>query len=186
MVSLVEFALYDRITEVTIAENTKRMYVITPEQIIKLEEPIRLQAKCRLWENHRAGRITASNLKAVVSTSADNPAKSLIKKLCYPEACKFSSAATTWGCQHEDAVEEFLDRFYLRHSDVTFDRYELRLSKLHPFMGASPDGIVSFSCHEKSLIKVKCPYSCRLCRWQKSICLQQVDGGLQLDKSHSY
>ena len=84
-------------------------YAITPDQIIKMEESTRLQAKYKLWENHRAGRITASNLKAVVSTSADNPAKSLIKKLCYPEACKFSSAATTWGCQHEeDTIEEFL------------------------------------------------------------------------------
>ena len=76
-------------------------------------------------------QVMASNLKAVVSTSADNPAKSLIKKLCCPEACKFSSAATTWGCQHEeDAIEEFLNQFYLGHSDVTFDR--CGLSKLHP------------------------------------------------------
>jgi len=87
---------YDEL--VTIAEDTKRTYTITPDQIIKLEESTRFQAKCKLWENYRAGRITASNLKAVVSTSAANPAKSLIKKLCYPEACKFSSAATTWGC----------------------------------------------------------------------------------------
>ena len=113
-----------------------------------------------------------------MSTSADNPAKSLIKKLCYPEACRFSSAATTWGCQHEeDAIEEFLDQFYCMHSDVTFDRCGLKLSKLHPFMGASPDGIVSCSCHEKSLIEVKCPYSCNkqsladLCRWQKKCLL---------------
>ena len=182
---------YDEL--VMIAEDTKRTYAITPDQIIKLEESTRLQAKCKLWQNHRAGRITASNLKAVVSTSADNPAKSLIKKLCYPEAYKFSSAATTWGCQHEeDAIEEFLDQFYLGHSDVTFDRCGLSLSKLHPFMGASPDGIVSCSCHEKSLIEVKCPYSCSkqsladYADGKKSVCLQQVDGGLKLNKSHSY
>ena len=60
---------YDEL--VMIAEDTKRTYDITPDQIIKLEES-RLQAKCKLWENHRASRITASNLKAVVSTSADN------------------------------------------------------------------------------------------------------------------
>lgn len=182
---------YDEL--ITIAENTKRTYDITSDQIIKLEESTKLQAKCKLWENHRAGRITASNLKAVVCTSADNPAKSLIKKLCYPEACKFSSAATAWGCQHEeDAIQEFLDQFYLEHSDVTFNRCGLRLNRSYPFMGASPDGIVSCSCHQKSLIEVKCPYSCSklsledFAEGKKGSCLQQVDGGLKLDKSHSY
>ena len=103
---------YDEL--VLIAEDAKRMYAITPDQIIKLEKSTRLQAKCKLWKNHRAGRITASNLKAVVSASADNPAKSLIKKFCYPKVCKFLSEVTTWCCQHEeDAIEEFLDRFYL-------------------------------------------------------------------------
>ena len=93
-------------------------------------------------------------------TSADNPAKLLIKQLYYPEACKFSSAATTWGYQHEeDTIGEFLDQFYL---DVTFDRCGIRLSKLHPFMGASPDGM----CHIPGP-EVKCPYSCK--QWVTSV-----------------
>lgn len=127
-----------------------------------------------------------------MSTSANNPAKSLIKRLCYPETCKFSSAAIAWGCQHENAIQEFLDIFYLEHSDMTFDRCGLRLNKLHPFMGARPDGIVSCSCHQKSLVEVKCPYSCSkqsladYADGKKSFCLRQVDGDLKLDKNHSY
>ena len=73
---------YDELVAIT--EDIKRMYTITSDQIIKLEESTRLQSKCKLWESHRAGRITASNLKAVVSTSANNSTKSLIKKLCHP------------------------------------------------------------------------------------------------------
>ena len=29
------------------------------------------------------------------------PAKSLVKSICYPEARKFATAATRWGCEHE-------------------------------------------------------------------------------------
>ena len=54
---------YDEL--VTIAEDTKRTYGITSDQIITLEESTKLQAKRKLWENLRAGRVTASNLKPV-------------------------------------------------------------------------------------------------------------------------
>ena len=77
---------------------------------MNLEELTRLQSKCHLWGIHRAGRITASNMKSVLCTSCDKPSLSLIKKLCYPEVYKFSNAAVSWGCQHEsDAIQEFLD-----------------------------------------------------------------------------
>ena len=43
---------YDEL--MTTAEDIKRTYAITSDQIIKLEESTKLQAKCKLWENHRA------------------------------------------------------------------------------------------------------------------------------------
>ena len=65
---------------------------------------------------HRAGRVTASNLKVAIHTDVNNPSKSFNQRICYPEACKFVSTATVWGCQHkEDAVQDFLDKFYLDH-----------------------------------------------------------------------
>ena len=47
------------------------------------------------------GLITASNLKTARKTNTAKPAKSLVKFICYPEAHKFSTAATRWGCKHE-------------------------------------------------------------------------------------
>ena len=46
------------------------------------------------------GLITASNLKTACKTNTAKPAKSLVKFICYPEAHKFSTAATGWGCKH--------------------------------------------------------------------------------------
>ena len=89
---------YDEL--VIAAENVKASYIVTDEESKNLEEATRLQARCKLWEVYRAGRVTASNLRATVHTDTINPSKSLIKRICYPEACKFVSSATTWGCQH--------------------------------------------------------------------------------------
>lgn len=45
--------------------------------------------------------MTASKMKAVYSTDPSNPAQSLISSICYPQLHKFTTAATTWGCEHE-------------------------------------------------------------------------------------
>ena len=143
------------------AKNVKASYSVTEEETRNLEEATRLQARCKLWEVHRPGRVTASNLRATVHTNANNSSRSLIKRICYQEACKFVSTVTTWGCQYEvDAVQDFLDGFFLEHSDVNFDNCGLVVNPKYPFMGASPDGIITCSCHGKSLIEVKCPYNC--------------------------
>ena len=84
---------------------------ITDEEIGNLEEATRLQDVYKLWEVHRAGRVTASNLRTTVHTDATNASKSLIKRICYPEACKLVSTATAQGCQHEG--QDFLDGFFL-------------------------------------------------------------------------
>ena len=73
-------------------------------QAEKVEELSRGQSSNKAWFTHRAGRITASNFKAVSHTNMNMPAQSLIKKICYPEAFKFSTDSTrynifiTWSC----------------------------------------------------------------------------------------
>ena len=66
-----------------------------------VEKAIRSQSQSKLWFKYRAGRITASRMKAVCRIDAGNPAQSLIKSICYPEAFSFSTKATKWGCKHE-------------------------------------------------------------------------------------
>ena len=127
---------YDEL--VVAAENVKSSYSVTDEESRNLEEVTRLQARYKLWEVHRAGRVTASNLRATVHTDANNPSKSLIKRICYPEACKFVSTATAWGCQQEvDGIQDFLDGFFLEHSDVKFESCGLVVNPKYLFMGAS-------------------------------------------------
>lgn len=70
---------------------------ISVEEYKAVEVETRQQSSCRLWFSQRAGRITASRLKAACHTDPAKPSKSLIKTICYPEAHKFSSAATKYS-----------------------------------------------------------------------------------------
>ncbi|KAL1415836.1 hypothetical protein MTO96_028619 [Rhipicephalus appendiculatus] len=55
----------------------------------EIEKETRQQSKSSKWFAFRAGRITASNAKAVCRTSVTTPSRSLVKRVCYPEATQF-------------------------------------------------------------------------------------------------
>ena len=48
-----------------------------------------------------------------------------------------------------------------KHSDFKISEVGLVLHLLYPFLGATPDGLVSCSCHGDGTLEIKCPYSCR-------------------------
>ena len=67
---------------------------LTLEQISEIEEATKAQSKCDAWFSFRAGRVTASRMKAVCCTDPAAPSISLIKQLCYPRSFCFSSVST--------------------------------------------------------------------------------------------
>ena len=61
----------------------------------------------------------------------------------------------------------------------------------YPFIGASPDGYVTCSCHGKSLIEVKYPYRCcdkniEAVANENDFCLTIEDEEYYLDNDHAY
>ena len=62
----------------------------------KVEQATRSQSHSKLWFKYSVERITASRMKAVCHIDTRNPAQSLIKAICYPEAFCFTTAATKW------------------------------------------------------------------------------------------
>jgi len=74
---------------------------VTPGECQAIETLTRKQSQSKVWYQQRAGRITASNPKSACKTNTAKPAKSLVKYTCYPEAQKFSTAATRWRREHE-------------------------------------------------------------------------------------
>ena len=66
--------------------------------VVLLEECTRGQAANKRWFQNREGRIIASTFKAAAKTKPSMPSVSLIKRICYPRAFKFSNESTRYSC----------------------------------------------------------------------------------------
>ena len=165
---------------------------ISGEMAAKVEQATRSQSSSKLWFKYRAGCITASRIKAVCRTNPGNPAQSLIKTICYPEAFSFTCPATKWGCKHEkDARDMYLSASKVKHSELTVTDSGLVINSKWPHIGASPDGIINCNCHGKGVLEIKCPYCHRGTDIQsasddRKFCLKKVNGKLFLDHAHAY
>ena len=65
-------------------ESIFKQITVSAEQSRNVELETKAQSRSKAWFNFRLGRITASRMKAVCSTSVLKPSKSLIKGICYP------------------------------------------------------------------------------------------------------
>jgi len=132
---------------------------IPPEQATAVELKTRGQSKCKIWYGH----FTASNLRKVLHTDFSKPSVSLLKTICYPHILKFYSEACEYGQQHEgdgqqhkaDALHVYSDNMKITHPFFEFQKSGLVLDTENPFIGASPDGIISCG---KGVVEVKFPF----------------------------
>lgn len=147
------------------AEDFSESLIVTTAMVKFVESTTRTQSKCAKWFAYRAGRITASVMKAACSTSIEKPSLSLLKRICYPEESKFSTPATRWGVEHEaEAMQCYVGKVKSGHSNFTHRRAGLYLSAEHPHVAASPDSVVQCDCCGNGLVEVKCPYT-----WRESV-----------------
>ena len=167
-------------------------YTITADVAKHIEEKTRDQAQSKLWFQQRAGRVTASRLKAAVCTNITQPSHSLIKAVCYPESTRFKSNATTWGCQHEEqAYREYKRVAQSKHADFSISKSGLVIHESYPLMGASPDGIIKCACCGYGVLEIKCPYSCRDTALKDksadyTFFLKDIKGDLSLSVYHAH
>ncbi len=120
-----------------------------------VEKETTLQSNSKLWFMYRAGRVTASRMKAVCRTDHSKPSQSLIKTICYPQSFCFSSKQTTWGCTHEKL--QYIKETEEKHTDFAVKDSGVVINPMWPFVGASPDGVVSCKC-------------CGVGHWKSSAC----------------
>ena len=171
----------------------KVLLTITEEMAKQVELQTRQQAKSSLWYKCRAGRIIASNMKAVCRTDSTNPSKSLVKRICYPDLFAFTSKQTYWGQKHEKlARDEYFKAVKGNHQSLQLKENGLFINPNWPYIGASPDGIVECDCCSKGTVEIK--YLCS--HWEDSIeqaaisdtqfCLIKQGDLLHLDHSHAY
>ena len=113
------------------------------------------QASNKVWMIHRAGRITAS-ICYKVSRMQDS--ESLIESVMQYKP-PFSSKYTEYGKAMEpEACRSFFSDESKKHENFTIYQSGLVIDADFPCLGASPDGIVTCSCHGTDVLEIKCPY----------------------------
>ena len=106
--------------------------------------------------------------------------------------CSFSSKQTDWGTKKEKCAREL----YYKEIGPSHENFEVSdvgfvISPQWPHLGASPDGVVSCTCHGKGVIELKCPYSHKddtiknAVTKNNTFCLIEHDGKLKLRRDHT-
>ena len=145
----------------TKCEEVYDTFTITRDEAKVVEANTRKQAKCGIWFHQRAGRVTASKFKSAVHTDPIQPSVTLVKSICYPTR-SFKSAACEYGCKHEtDARKEYEYAMKQQHQSLSVKESGLILDPMYPFVGASPDGVITCTCCGTGVLEIKCPYSCK-------------------------
>ena len=166
--------------------------VLSPEQLQSIQCRTSKQSHSKLWYRLRSGRITASKFKQACRTDVSNPSMSLLKSICYPADIKFSNDAVSWGLEKEStAVAAYMEKIQESHKEFKFSKVGLMLNNQWPFLGASPDGLISCQCCGQGILEVKCPYSCRDIPLHEYACKREsmlvpAQSTYSLKKDHQY
>lgn len=71
----------------------------------------------------------------------------------------FLSVTIRWGCSHEkEALEAYSREATQHHTNITISDAGLFVSSERPYIGASPDAIVTCDCCGRGTVEVKCPF----------------------------
>ena len=167
---------------------------VTDGESKAVESATRNQSSSSQWFAFRAGRITASKLRSATHTDVSQPSSSLIRSICYPEAYRFSTVATSWGIEREKTARgQYVKSCSDKHIDLKVRESGFVISTAHSFLGATPDGIITCNCCGYGVLEVKCPFKCTTQPFStlvsdKAFCLEEVDGkyALRKDRQYSY
>lgn len=141
----------------------KSHMTINADSINTIERETRGQSSNDLWKTLRKGRITASNFYRVMTkmeTVRKKPTTDcsvLIKSLLNPPFLGYMPQIQTGLALEKDAVQEVIMLLSQTHKDISYHDCGLFLHPDHPFLGASPDGILTCKCCPPRLLEIKCP-----------------------------
>ena len=160
----------------------------TAEALAQLELVTREQAKCQDWHVHRMGRVTGSVLHRVASLQDNTPRLKIVEMIMQYQRKDLDLPALNWGRDMEETARKaYINAIKQKHRDFTLTPAGLHIKRDNPFLGASPDGLVSCTCCGSGVLELKCPYKYRDglngCLDDPSFCM---DGALELKHTHPY
>ncbi|XP_047140341.1 uncharacterized protein LOC124815619 [Hydra vulgaris] len=151
-----------------------------------LAEVSKTQNLSNTWKLHRAGRITASNFHEVINKKLQNSKPLLFKIMNY--VISPNVASVIYGREMEDKARCFYIKLLKKnHNNFKLETTGIHIQASYPYLGASPDGIIQCTCHNKGLVEIKCPYKYRegLNGWKEDKDFPVCENG-DLKTSHKY
>jgi len=148
-----------------------------------------LQSSSPYWHLYRRCIITGTLAKRIISQNLKNENNPKLNRSItkfFPS--NFSNEATQYGCDNEKrALETFLKIFKSQHNDVKVHTTGVVLYPPAPYIGGSPDAILTCQCHTESfLVELKCPFRLRLTGISNWPLLEYFDQSQNLKKNHTY
>lgn len=166
-------------------ETAAREATLTAVECSQVELATRAQAGSDEWFRQRKGRITASVVGKVISccTGVEGVVSQVMG---YTEAPNVSSVR--WGRDNEvNAKNRFINDEGPKHKGFEVRSCGLFVDEKRPYLGASPDGIVSCSCCKDAVLEIKCAASCAHLNIDaaKKV-LSYLDNDAHLKENHSH
>lgn len=147
---------------------------------IEIEKETKEQHKTRLWFDVRRSRITASKSKRCLIKPTTSPTKVICEVLQYNKTVQ--TKAMQDGIESEGHIIKEFERKY----DLKVVASGFVVSESHPFLGASPDGIID----KETIVEVKKihlkdgeSHKAAMCRLG---IYKQNGSELQINKNHAY
>ena len=130
----------------------------------------------------------------VVHTDPHQPSLSLLMKLCYPAQNQLRTEPILYGHMHEeDARQAYKCKMVVKHKNFCIHTCGFFIDKDMPFLGASPDAVVSCDCCGLGVLEVKSPWLAKntaslneVASKNKEFCLKEIGSTLHLSDKHSY
>ena len=169
----------------------------TSKDTVLIERRTRLQSACGVWRKEKAPRLTSSNFGSVARRNPKILVTPLIRRLLYST---FKGNTYTRHGLHEEAAT-IIDYEALKSKqtgkNIIVKQCGLYICEKNPFLGSSPDGIVTEDGKSVGLIEIKNVLKNKTITFEKQaslpsnkragFCLKLgEDGKLQLDPKHDY
>jgi hypothetical protein len=192
--------LENNVSEQDVISGFMKILPLEDEQVNNIESSTRQQAKSSCWVERRKERITSSKFKDVhtkmetISKSrANNTPKTthMVAELVFASASIANLPAVKWGTDNEDkAFREFHALALSKHENCKMVKSGICVLKDKPYIGVSPDGLMTCHCCQSACVKIKCSFSIREYvgedKWHETDFLECVNNNIQLKRSHKY
>ena len=144
------------------------------------------------WYVERSKRIASSLFGRIINRRKSVFPQSLIQAVTSKTKSFVSnmSVSLKWGLDNEDrSKKQYKENFADKNSEI--QNCGFIVSPKWPWLGCSPDGILTKDGIPEGCIEIKCPYSKRECSIEeaaqdKSFYLKNTENGLKLKQIHVY